>query len=295
MNRSRRLFNISTGYRVIDCLFPVAHGQRELIIGDRQTGKSTLALTSTINQISMSYEYPIRYTMIGVYVATAQKCTNIMRFSLSFRWIVDRFCFTPLREHCPVHGFTVYIAYVWHMSIRVCEEQRLDLSHFVWWPVQARCRLQTTVSFLRKPAGREAYPSDVFIYIPDYWREHAVWILRRFRYSRLLSYHRDTKQWSLGICRYQCHFDYGWPALPRLIAFGMGICPAISVDKSVSRVGAKSLDPIMRAVAFRIYLLINEYKQESSAAVKSTLLSSGSTVETGWQSFYTTLTKLWLS
>lgn len=53
--------------------------------------------------------------------------------------------------------------------------------------------------------------------------------------------------------------------------FGMGICPAISVDKSVSRVGAKSLDPIMRAVAFRIYLLINEYKQESSAAVKSSL------------------------
>ena len=53
----------------------------------------------------------------------------------------------------------------------------------------------------------------------------------------------------------------------------MGICPAISVDKSVSRVGAKSLDPIMRAVAFRIYLLINEYKQESSAAVKSNLLS----------------------
>lgn len=80
MNRSRRLFNISTGYRVIDCLFPVAHGQRELIIGDRQTGKSTLALTSTINQLSMAYEYPVRYTMIGIYVATAQKCTNIMRF-----------------------------------------------------------------------------------------------------------------------------------------------------------------------------------------------------------------------
>lgn len=87
MNRSRRLFNISTGYRVIDCLFPVAHGQRELIIGDRQTGKSTLALTSTINQISMAYEYPVRYTMIGIYVATAQKCTNIMRFFLYFRWI----------------------------------------------------------------------------------------------------------------------------------------------------------------------------------------------------------------
>ena len=54
--------------------------------------------------------------------------------------------------------------------------------------------------------------------------------------------------------------------------FGMGICPAVSVDKSVSRVGAKSLDPIWRGVAFRIYLLLNEYKQESTSAVKSSLL-----------------------
>lgn len=54
MNRSRRLFSISTGYRVVDCLFPVAHGQRELLIGDRQTGKSTLALTSTVNQLTTS-------------------------------------------------------------------------------------------------------------------------------------------------------------------------------------------------------------------------------------------------
>jgi F0F1-type ATP synthase alpha subunit len=51
----------------------------------------------------------------------------------------------------------------------------------------------------------------------------------------------------------------------------MGICPAVSIDKSVSRVGAKSLDGITRSVAFRIYLLINEYKQEASAAVKSSL------------------------
>jgi F0F1-type ATP synthase beta subunit len=61
MNRSRRLFSIATGFRVIDCLFPVAHGQRELLIGDRQTGKSTLALTATVNQFCLLLEASQRY------------------------------------------------------------------------------------------------------------------------------------------------------------------------------------------------------------------------------------------
>lgn len=74
--------------------------------------------------------------------------------------------------------------------------------------------------------------------------------------------------------------------------FGLGICPAISVDKSVSRVGAKSLDPLMRSVAFRIYLLINEYKQEASAAVKSQLLNSESIGETASLSFYSAVALL---
>lgn len=51
--------------------------------------------------------------------------------------------------------------------------------------------------------------------------------------------------------------------------FGIGSCPAVSIDKSVSRVGAKSLDALFRAVSFRIYSLIGDYKQESDVAIKS--------------------------
>lgn len=53
------------------------------------------------------------------------------------------------------------------------------------------------------------------------------------------------------------------------LLFGTGTCPAVSVDKSVSRVGAKALDVVWRSVAFRLYSLLNEYKQELEAVVKS--------------------------
>ena len=55
------------------------------------------------------------------------------------------------------------------------------------------------------------------------------------------------------------------------VLFGVGTCPAVSVERSVSRVGAKSLDMLWRLVAFRLYLLMNEYKQELESVVKSKL------------------------
>jgi len=54
-----------------------------------------------------------------------------------------------------------------------------------------------------------------------------------------------------------------------IVLFGTGVCPAVSIDKSVSRVGAKSLDCFFRMTAFRIYALLNDYKQELDTAVKS--------------------------
>ena len=56
-----------------------------------------------------------------------------------------------------------------------------------------------------------------------------------------------------------------------VVLFGTGNCPAISIDKSVSRVGTKSLDILFRAISFRIYILISDYKQEVEVATKSDL------------------------
>ena len=64
--RSRRLYHLCTGFRLIDCLFPIALGQRELIIGDRQTGKTTLCISSIIIQLSYFYEYSTRYIIFGL-------------------------------------------------------------------------------------------------------------------------------------------------------------------------------------------------------------------------------------
>ena len=74
------MLNIATGFRIVDCLFPIAIGQSELIIGDRQTGKSTLALCSIISQYNFNIELSIKRMLFCVFTCIAQKCSNVMRF-----------------------------------------------------------------------------------------------------------------------------------------------------------------------------------------------------------------------
>jgi F0F1-type ATP synthase alpha subunit len=124
--------------------------------------------------------------------------------------------------------------------------------------------------YLRKPAGREAFPSDVF-YLHARILERSCCLSHTYSLGTLLSLpvietlSNDLSAYIatnvISITDGQLYLD--------VTLFGIGSCPAISIDKSVSRVGAKSQDALFRAVSFRIYGLINNYKQESDVAVKS--------------------------
>jgi F0F1-type ATP synthase alpha subunit len=124
--------------------------------------------------------------------------------------------------------------------------------------------------YLRKPAGREAFPSDVF-YLHARILERSCCLSHLFSLGTLLSLpvietlSNDLSAYIatnvISITDGQLYLD--------VTLFGMGSCPAVSIDKSVSRVGAKSLDALFRSVSFRIYSLIGDYKQESDVAVKS--------------------------
>lgn len=124
--------------------------------------------------------------------------------------------------------------------------------------------------YLKKPAGREAFPSDVF-YLHARILERSCCLSHALSLGTLLSLpiietlSNDLSAYIatnvISITDGQLYLD--------MSLFGLGQCPAISIDKSVSRVGAKSLDPLFRSLSFRIYSLIGDYKQESESAVKS--------------------------
>jgi F0F1-type ATP synthase alpha subunit len=124
--------------------------------------------------------------------------------------------------------------------------------------------------YLRKPAGREAFPSDVF-YLHARILERSCCLSHFSTLGTMMSLpvietlSNDLSAYIatnvISITDGQLYLDVS--------LFGTGICPAISTDKSVSRVGAKSLDPMSRAYGFRIYSLLGDVKQESESAVKS--------------------------
>lgn len=124
--------------------------------------------------------------------------------------------------------------------------------------------------FLRKPAGREAYPSDVF-YLHARLLERSCNLGGVGFFGALMSLpvietlNNDLSAYIatnvISITDGQIYLD--------LTLFGLGQCPAISTEKSVSRVGAKSLDELSRASAFSLYSIVGSVKQEADNANKS--------------------------
>ena len=124
--------------------------------------------------------------------------------------------------------------------------------------------------FLRKPAGREAYPSDVF-FLHARLLERSCNLGRQATGGSLMSLpvietlNNDLSAYIatnvISITDGQLYLD--------LALFGVGQCPAVSVEKSVSRVGAKSLDAISRASAFALYTLLGSVRQEAELTIKS--------------------------
>lgn len=125
---------------------------------------------------------------------------------------------------------------------------------------------------LMKPVGREAFPSDIF-YLHSRILERSCGLNLSQGYGSIaclpiietlsndLSAYVATNV--ISITDGQLYLD--------TVLFGHGIFPAISSDKSVSRVGAKSLDYMWRLISFSLYTLINEYKQELESLIKSSL------------------------
>jgi F-type H+-transporting ATPase subunit alpha len=234
---------LQTGIKVVDALFPVGRGQRELIIGDRQTGKTTIAVDTILNQRDTGVV--CIYCAIGkrsaaiAHVIAALSANDAMAYSVvvaasaqdppGLRYLTP-YAATTMGEYFSEQGRDVLIVYD-------------DLTH------HARTYRELSL-LLRRPPGREAYPGDIF-YLHSRLLERATHLGRERGGGSLTALpivETQAQNISAYIPTNLISITDGQIALsPDL--FRRTILPAVDVSHSVSRVGGKAQLPAYRAVA----------------------------------------------
>lgn len=251
---------VQTGIKAIDSMFPIGRGQRELIIGDRQTGKSALAIDTIINQRDKD--------LVCIYVAIGQKRANVAQVvaTLEGHEAMDHaiVMVASASEPAALQYIAPYAGCA--MGEEFMEQGRDALIIYDDLTKHAWAYRQVSL-LLRRPPGREAYPGDVF-----------------YLHSRLLE--RSAKM----------HPDFGGGSLTALPIietqlgdittyiptnvisitdgqlyletdlFYAGIRPAINVGLSVSRVGGKAQTKVMKEVAGRLRLELAQFRELAAFA-----------------------------
>ncbi len=246
---------VQTGIKVIDAIIPIGRGQRELIIGDRQTGKTTIAVDTILNQVGKDL-YCI-YVAIGQKQSTvAQVVATLERYgALAHTIVVVASAADPvaLQYLAPYSGCAMgeYFMDNGKDALIVYD----DLLKHAWAYRQLSL-------LLRRPPGREAYPGDIF-YLHSRLLERAARMAPEYGGGSLtalpivetqegdISAYIPTNIISITDGQLYLEADL----------FYAGIRPAVNVGLSVSRVGGAAQRPIMRQVAGRLRLELAQYRE----------------------------------
>jgi F-type H+-transporting ATPase subunit alpha len=246
---------LQTGIKAIDALIPIGRGQRELILGDRQTGKTAIAVDTIINQK--------QYEVICVYCAIAQRPSAVAG-------VIADLHAREAMEYCTViattgddpPGFQFIAPYAATSIAEHFMEQGRDVL-IIYDDLTRHARAYRELSLLlRRPPGREAYPGDIF-YIHSRLLERATH-LRSDRGGGSLTalpiIETEAQNISAYIPTNLISITDGQIYLsPHL--FQQGILPAIDVGKSVSRVGGKAQLAAYRTVAGDLKLSYAQFEE----------------------------------
>jgi F-type H+-transporting ATPase subunit alpha len=253
---------LMTGIVSIDAMFPVGRGQRELIIGDRQTGKTALAIDTMINQGKQ------KTGVINVYVAIGQKRSKIARLveRLKNEGVMDQTIIVATSPADPAS--LLYIAP--YAATAMGEYFRDNSQHalMIYDDLTKHAVAYRQMSLLlRRPPGREAYPGDVF-YL------HSRLLERSAKLSDALGAGSLT---ALPIIETQAG-DISAYIPTNVISitdgqifletdlFYQGIRPAISAGLSVSRVGGAAQTPAVKSVSGNLKLGLSQFRELASFA-----------------------------
>jgi len=259
---------MQTGLKAIDTLIPIGRGQRELIIGDRQTGKTAVAIDAIINQKTINESDDEKKKLYCIYVAIGQKRSTVAQIvktledagAMKYTTVVAATASdaAPLQFLAPYTGCTIgeYFRDNGMHALIIYD----DLSK------QAVAYRQMSL-LLRRPPGREAYPGDVF-YLHSRLLERA---------AKLSDANGGGSLTALPIIETQAG-DVSAYIPTNVISitdgqifletqlFNQGIRPAVNVGLSVSRVGSAAQTKAMKKVAGSIKLELAQYREMAAFA-----------------------------
>jgi len=260
---------MATGLKAIDSMIPIGRGQRELIIGDRQTGKTAIALDTILNQKSLNVEgAPESQKLYCVYVAVGQKRSTVAQFvkvleengALEYSIIVAATASdpAPMQFLAPFSGCAMgeYFRDNGMHAVIVYD----DLSK------QAVAYRQMSL-LLRRPPGREAYPGDVF-YLHSRLLERAAKMNPDFGSGSLTALpiiETQANDVSAYIPTNVISITDGQIFLETDL-FYQGVRPAVNVGLSVSRVGSSAQTKATKKVAGRIKGELAQYREMAAFA-----------------------------
>jgi len=259
---------MQTGLKTIDTLIPIGRGQRELIIGDRQTGKTAVAIDAIINQKKINESNDEKKKLYCVYVAIGQKRSTVAQITktleeagaLKYTTIVAATASdaAPLQFLAPYTGCTIgeYFRDNGMHALIIYD----DLSK------QAVAYRQMSL-LLRRPPGREAYPGDVF-YLHSRLLERAAKLSDKNGGGSLTALpiiETQAGDVSAYIPTNVISITDGQIFLETEL-FNQGIRPAVNVGLSVSRVGSAAQTKAMKKVAGSIKLELAQYREMAAFA-----------------------------
>ena len=246
---------LQTGIVSIDAMIPIGRGQRELIIGDRQTGKTSIALDTIINQ--KSENVVCVYVAIGQKASTVAQCVTTLeeKGALSYTIIVAANASDPatLQYLAPYTGASIaeYFMYKGRSTLVIYD----DLTK------QAQAYRQMSL-LLRRPPGREAFPGDVF-YLHSRLLERAAKLNQKLgggSMTALPIIETEAGDVSAYIPTNVISITDGQIFLSKDL-FNSGIKPAIDVGISVSRVGSAAQIKAMKQVAGKLKLELAQFAE----------------------------------
>jgi F-type H+-transporting ATPase subunit alpha len=251
---------LQTGIKVVDALIPIGRGQRELILGDRQTGKTAVALDAIINQRSTG--------VICVYCAIGQRTSAVAKVIADLTDVgamdhtivvvtegndppgmkyIAPYAATTMAEHFLERGRDVLIVYD-------------DLTQ------HARAYRELAL-LLRRPPGREAFPGDIF-YLHSRLLERSTHLRQELGNGSLTALpivETEAQNIAAYLPTNLISITDGQIYLSPSL-FELGVLPAIDVGKSVSRVGGKAQLPAYRAVTGPLKLAYAQFEELESFA-----------------------------
>lgn len=255
MDRAPVTVPLQTGIKVVDALVPIGRGQRELILGDRQTGKTAIAVDTILNQRDQN--------VLCIYCAIGQRASSVAKVIDDLRKHgALMYSIVVVTEGNDAPGLTYVAPYAATSIAEYFMEQGRDVL-IVYDDLTHHARAYRELSLLlRRPPGREAFPGDVF-YIHSRLLERATHLDQNHGGGSLTALpiiETEAQNLAAYIPTNLISITDGQIYLSPTL-FELGVLPAVDVGKSVSRVGGKAQLASYRSVAGDLKLAYAQFEE----------------------------------